>query len=415
MDKWADLQEQSGINYTEMSLESTYAIGGELDATGWRARLALLANQIDEHHGLGYKLAEASSDKKPEALKELFERNPSAAMHFFSNKVKDILRREGVADNEMYGENSVWNRLQRSLGSLEIELAYNQQYGRPPNLPAQPGQPARLYVPGQNGIPSYEQLFLDTGLFQTEASTFARYTRAIVAGVTEQQFLNDASQIEWAFTTIISDIDWSNTSFITLGQIEHNRRIRDISGKVKASNAELGILNDPSPFNQEDYWKHMKEIQEGMQEYLGKENPNTNARLYRNLYAYMEFNRDQLEWLPLQREIGKLLPASWVKPVGGLPKSFSEVMRVIFPFASTAQSRKGPHAPAMNTFARNTFIDMAMRHELLTDMRLYDKLRSQEKAHFGWQAAYFLYWAIPILMVSTAVLAAKKSTEEESK
>jgi|GEM_PF-4886689 len=422
-DTLIELRKRSGIDYEAIAQEDSFKIGGILDATTWRVKLGLLNKQllddyavdgtakgvkIDENQGLAFQIqdSDVGSQKRQDLMRKLFAKDPIVAMHYFPKEMQQVLKDSGVSDADLP---KTWSTIQRALSIFEQKTTYDEKYKYKKGFTTDITKASKdiaLYTE-PDLLP---EILKTIGVDEGEKERYTNLIKKIADHAVSPEFVKDMASLPMPFVLTISDIDWSKADFSCLGSAAQNRRQRDIGGALMAEGAELKMADDPSPLNSEDFWKNIKEVQVGMQQYLGKENPNTNARIYANLYAYLEYNRNQLEWIP---------GATWISQQ--LPVSFSEAInkayhgKRAFPYASHAQSRKGPHAPALDVFQRNFIIDVARRRELLTDLLMYDKLKNDQRAHLGWQTLYFLRWATPLLISSVVFLAAKTALEEEKK
>jgi len=462
------IQEEQGIQYSEMITQGIFQAGGVYDKTGWRLQIATLEEmrkkylemqkngllpenaQLD-NQGLGIQfLSGKNAAGKKELLKRMVERDPSKLYFFLNREFDNILSRGGFSEVERH-------KFRQALSVAHIKTWDTKQKGENRKLAFQSVDLTKKEHFDRLIRPILKQ----QGFSEDQAGSLLS-----ALGDAKTLFDNKAkgfAEHEWPFTLSINDVDWSDASMFQTGNIANDRRGRDMYGMAMArdiwnqmsSDPELLFAKDPK-----DTLKKLKEMRTFINSYTTGEN--AEKAMYEVAKAWLNMNRNRMihNDLPFSdifknpvgfaREAAKTVltyipgvqngvkylseldtSGGWLakgatlkigkwEPFGEAGKKWAERLekkpRELSQNISYGVRFTGPHGNAFNEKELDEILSQMLQMGVFnSDEKLYHSLRKEMKASLGFQLVGLIrkyWWLLPLL---TAWQGAKEGVDEEKK
>jgi len=450
------VQDDTGIPYSEMITQGIFQAGGVFDKTGWRLQIATLEEmrkkyldmqknnllpenaQLD-NQGLGIQfLSGKDTVGKKEILERMVKRDPSK-LYFFLNREFD-----NILSNHGFFSDADKHKFRQALSAAQIKTWDTKQ-------------------PGDNR----HLVFQDVDL--TEKTHFDALLRPIlkshgfskdqasglltVLGEAKKKFDEKAlgfAKHDWPFTLSINDVDWSDAAMFQTGNIANDRRGRDMYGMSQAMQIWNQMSSDPELLCNKDPKETLKKLKE-FRTWVNSYTTGGAAEnaTYELAHAWLKFNKHRNRWIqgiPFAEQTIKVFSEldtrnSLIKKFVDLKIEikgqkhylFQEELRKKFEksvfqrtlekmphkageLISYATRFTGPRGNAFDAKDLDKVLDeMLMMGIFNSDEALYHDLRNEMKCGLGYQIlglAWKYWWIAP---VAAAIIGAKEGLEEEKK
>lgn len=311
------VQDQTGIDYTEMLLQGFFDSGGIFDRTGWRLDIAVTEARRKkllsmenfpegarlDNQGIGIQLLDTpQGEGRTELLHKLIKRNPSVALQLLGEPLDKLYTKYGFTDQ---GDR---DGLRRALSQAQIYL-----WDRPKDSRLEFGEVNLL-----SNRADFDQVlrpFLEREGFSANRID---QTHNLLASVEHELGHGKGSKLEalskhdMPMTLSLSDFDWADANFHEMGTIAVDRRGRDMYAMARARDAWIMMHKPEFLINRkpEETLKKLKEFREAMNEYtMGA---TAEKATYELAKAWMHFNENRsrhsriyfgADWIPLHNQL----------------------------------------------------------------------------------------------------------------
>ncbi|OGG01633.1 hypothetical protein A2Z33_07650 [Candidatus Gottesmanbacteria bacterium RBG_16_52_11] len=307
------VEDETGINYTEMLLQGFFDAGGIFDRTGWRLDIGVVEarrEKLLKYQEMGHLPADVRLDNqaigvqlldtpqgpgRQELLHKLMRRNPSVALQLLGEPVDRIFEHHHFADPEAPSDvqqvlREDREKFRRALSQAQLATWDRREYEfADVNLLSSRADFDRLlrpYLEREGMAP--DRIEHSFGLLQAVERELARGVNGHASR------LEVLASHDMPMTLTIADFNWADTDMSQTGTIAVDRRGRDMWAMARARDAWIMMHKPEFLTNRkpEETLKKLKEFREAMNEYTT--GGSAERATYELARAWIEFNRNRL-------------------------------------------------------------------------------------------------------------------------